>query len=250
MVINILSLLFSWSIGIFASIGGTIYHRKNGLLGCDTELTGVLEMWKNVDEYFIYANSVFCSPLCNCYISDTVETQFQRNKWTHSIYTDTIQHYKNITSTDPIISFQDCPEAAKMEVDRLYKSNPNNTAHEIDQEKFAKYWKGIEERFNCTGWCKTSFINPITQQKQKMLNFVFSDINKGIPKYPGCLNRLVNWLPRLILAVGCCLIFAAFIQSLNMAFAIGLMAKPFDENNAYANKNIERETKQLNPKKE
>lgn len=91
---------------------------------------------------------------------------------------------KNITSTDPIISFQDCPEAAKMEVDRLYKSNPNNTAHEIDQEKFAKYWKGIEERFNCTGWCKTSFINPITQQKQKMLNFVFSDINKGIPKYP------------------------------------------------------------------
>ena len=137
-----------------------------------------------------------------------------------------------------------------MEVDRLYKSNPNNTAHEIDQEKFAKYWKGIEERFNCTGWCKTSFINPITQQKQKMLNFVFSDINKGIPKYPGCLNRLVNWLPRLILAVGCCLIFAAFIQSLNMAFAIGLMAKPFDEDNAYANKNIERETKQLNPKKE
>lgn len=157
---------------------------------------------------------------------------------------------KNITSTDPIISFQDCPEAAKMEVDRLYKSNPNNTAHEIDQEKFAKYWKGIEERFNCTGWCKTSFINPITQQKQKMLNFVFSDINKGIPKYPGCLNRLVNWLPRLILAVGCCLIFAAFIQSLNMAFAIGLMAKPFDEDNAYANKNIEGETKQLNPKKE
>lgn len=157
---------------------------------------------------------------------------------------------KNITSTDPIISFQDCPEAAKMEVDRLYKSNPNNTAHEIDQEKFAKYWKGIEERFNCTGWCKTSFINPITQQKQKMLNFVFSDINKGIPKYPGCLIRLVNWLPRLILAVGCCLIFAAFIQSLNMAFAIGLMAKPFDEDNAYANKNIEGETKQLNPKKE
>lgn len=138
LVINILSLLFSWSIGIFASIGGTIYHRKNGLLGCDTELTGVLEMWKNVDEQFIYANSVFCSPLCNCYISDTVETQFQRNKWTHSIYTDTIQHYKNITSTDPIISFQDCPEAAKMEVDRLYKSNPNNTAHEIAQEKFGK----------------------------------------------------------------------------------------------------------------
>ena len=66
----------------------------------------------------------------------------------------------------------------------------------------------------------------------------------------GCLNRLVNWLPRLILAVGCCLIFAAFIQSLNMAFAIGLMAKPFDEDNAYANKNIEGETKQLNPKKE
>ena len=46
------------------------------------------------------------------------------------------------------------------------------------------------------------------------------------------------------------LIFAAFIQSLNMAFAIGLMAKPFDEDNAYANKNIEGETKQLNPKKE
>ena len=250
MVINLISLLFSWSIGIFASIGGTIYHRKNGLLGCDTELTGVLEMWKNVDEYFIYANSVFCSPLCPCDISEPIQKQFERNKWTNPTYSKTIGKHAMSFQPNKVTRFQDCPEYAKNEVDKLYKSNPNNTAHEINQEKFAKYWKGIEKRFNCTGWCKTSFVNPITLQKQKMLNFVFSDVNNGVPKYPGCLNRLVNWLPRLILAVGCCLIFAAFIQTLNMIFAIGLMSKPMEEDNAYANKNIEGESKHLNPKKE
>ena len=208
-------------------------------------------MWKNVDEYFIYANSVFCSPLCPCDIDKTIQTKFERNKWTNPTFSNTIGKYVPSLNTEKKVTrFQDCPEAAKLEVDRLYKSNPNNTAHAIDQEKFAKYWKGIEKRFNCTGWCKTSFTNPFTEQKQKMLNFVFSDVNKGVPKYPGCLNRLVNWLPRLILAVGCCLIFAAFIQTLNMLFAIGLMSKPMEEDNEFANKNIEGEAKQLNPKKE
>ena len=91
---------------------------------------------------------------------------------------------KNITSTDQIISFQDCPEAAKWKLIDYINQILTTQPMKLIKKSLAKYWKGIEERFNCTGWCKTSFINPITQQKQKMLNFVFSDINKGIPKYP------------------------------------------------------------------
>ena len=53
MLVLILSILYSLAIGIFCSLGGTIYHKKEHVIGCETELTGILKLWENIDEYFI-----------------------------------------------------------------------------------------------------------------------------------------------------------------------------------------------------
>ena len=40
-----------------------------------------------------------------------------------------------------------------------------------------------------------------TLKNDTMMKYIFSDINRDIVSYPGCLNRLVNWIPFLVAVV-------------------------------------------------
>ena len=75
-------ILFSLAIGIFCSIGGTIYHKVDHIIGCDSELTGILKLWENIDEYFIYANSIICTDLLVCEVNKDTEYEFLNNYFT------------------------------------------------------------------------------------------------------------------------------------------------------------------------
>ena len=58
-----------------------------------------------------------------------------------------------------------------------------------------------------------------------MIKYVFSDINKGIVKYPGCLNRIVNWIPSLVAVVGALLITCGVIQIVTLVFSLKIMSE-------------------------
>lgn len=62
-----------------------------------------------------------------------------------------------------------------------------------------------------------------------MTKYIFSDINRGVPLYPGCLNRLINWIPSLVGAVGACLITSAFLQIINLLFIFKLINTNIDD---------------------
>lgn len=185
-------------------------------------------MWKSVDDYFRLVNSVYCNrELCRCKLTKPgVMKQFERHRF---ISSDELDFLDQPSSQEEEFNFNNCPDSAKREVERLYMSNPNNTNHYIKPDKFFDYWRGIEKRFKCTGWCQTTYTNIYTLKKEHMFKYTFSDLNRGPVRYPGCLNVLVNWLPGLIGAVGGCLIVAAFLQTLNMLFAIGLLSQPLDD---------------------
>ena len=239
-ILLLLSLLFSWAIGIFASIGATIKHKVEHILGCNSELTGVLEMWKNVDLYLMYADSILCSDLCPCSLNKRVYQEFQDDyfavnalkAWGTGVIKAT--SYNGIkkdgtlgdTREKPEFSFRNCPDKIREEAHRRYIENPSSRDHWIDPAKFATYWKNLENRFNCTGWCKTNYIDPYTSQNKMMFKFIFSNVNKGIVGYPGCLHRITNWLPSLLGAIGGCLIVVAFLQTITFIMALKLFSSP------------------------
>ncbi len=217
LIIMILSSLFTWSIGIFSCIGGTIYNKKYHQLGCKSELTGVLEMYNNIDNYFIYADSLLCSEQCKCKFTESIRDLYLNNIYSpgsYSTFNSWDFTYKKITEKGTFNFWDNCSITVKEEVRNRYLESKNSLCYRINYEKFAKYWKNIEEKFNCTGWCQTNYIDPYTLKEKKMLKFIFSDINSGIPKYPGCINRLTNWLPSMVGATGGCLIVSAFVQSI------------------------------------
>ena len=218
----ILSLLLSLACGIWCAIGGTIRHRHKGLLNCNTELTGILDIWKNVDEYLKYSYSFMCSEFCEC--AEKYKYIFEEYEYSGDYVKNGI---KNFNTENDISSFNDCNQSLKDEVLTLYKNNPNNTSTFIKENKFQKYWKKLEKRFNCTGWCETKYINQFTLKEESMFFFLYAGLKKGIPAYPGCMNRIVNWIASFLKGIASMMIICGVVQIFNLILAIVLVNRPY-----------------------
>lgn len=228
----LLSLLFSWSLSLFALIEGTVWYKVKGKLGCDTKQTGIMQMYNNMDTYMKYADSLLCSSQCKCPFAQATIEEYVNNEYAKDTFS--MYEYYNNTELDSFplsylkeginkrheFNIKYCSEYVKHELEDRYRENSNSTHHWILTDKFAKYWKRIEKKFNCTGWCRTKYEDPYTYETKSMFKFIFSDINLGIPKYPGCLNRILIWVPKMLLAYGGCMIFAAFIQTLSFLISL------------------------------
>ena len=160
----LLSFILSLACGIWCAIGGTISHRHNGLISCDAELTGILNLWKNVDEYLKYSYTFMCSDFCPC---DDMCDGVNKNDNSKFPFYDILN--KNEDNNCKNLGFDKCDQNLKNEVMTLFKKNPNNTETYIKENKFKKYWKKLEKRFKCTGWCETNYINPLTYEEESML---------------------------------------------------------------------------------
>lgn len=216
--------LFCYGIGMFAAIAAAMKGRVRIISGCHPENTGLLNIWKGVDEFFMIANSVFCSPLCPCDLNKQTKEEFLN----HRFAAEELANMDYVLSDGPVTNLRECGEKTVNEVMRIYAQNPNNTIRDIDYNKFFNYWKKIEKKFDCTGWCETSYTNMFTLKKQRMEKYVFSDINRGVPKYPGCLNRVLRWLYVYTSIIASFLLFCGFLGtiSLILVFAyIGLKQK-------------------------
>lgn len=214
-VFLVISVLFCYAIGIFAAVGAAMKGRVDKVVGCETENTGLKSIWKNMDEYFILANSMFCSDLCPCTLTQSTMNAFENSRFA----SDTFVNSKYYSGSGGASSIRDCNEKAVADIMRLYVSNPNNTMRHLDHEKFIKYWEKIEKKFDCTGWCKTNYKNVFTLQNEKMYKYVFSDVNRGVPKYPGCLNRILKWIHTYTSIIASFLLFSAFLGTFNLILA-------------------------------
>jgi hypothetical protein len=216
----LLSFILSLACGIWSAIGGTIRHRHDGLISCDAELTGILNLWKNVDEYLKYSYTFMCSEFCPC---DECE-DFSKEKITNFPFYDIINNNEDDICKN--IGFDNCAQNIKNEVMTLFKKNPNNTETYIKENKFKKYWKKLEKRFKCSGWCETNYINPLTYKEESMFFYLYNGLDK-YPEYIGCRNKIVNWISRYLKGIASMMIICGVIQIFNFILVILLLKRPY-----------------------
>jgi hypothetical protein len=236
-VLLLLSTLASWGTAVISIMGGRIKHKHNGSLGCQTELTGVLQIFENIDIYLMYVNSLFCGANCKCKISNDssiIENIFLNDE----IY----KEFKNDDNREKndIVKFQDCDKLIRNEARNRYLEHPKAAKYPIDTEKFQKYFKKLEKRFKCTGWCKTAYKDPYTLDNRYIVKYLFSDVvENGLPHHIGCMNKISSWLPHYVMTIGIFMLIASFFETICLLISTLLLGN--NEDNNYNDNNFEKD---------
>ena len=240
----LLSTLASWGTAVISIMGGRIKHKNNGKLGCQTELTGVLQIFENIDIYLMYVNSLFCGANCQCkdlkqkydINLDEKDKVFLNNE----IYKEFILNKEYIfTDESNTNKFQDCNPLIKEEARNRYLEHPKAAKYPLDTEKFQKYFKKLEKRFKCTGWCKTAYKDPYTLDNRYIVKYLFSDIDNGLPHHIGCMNKISSWLPHYVMTIGIFMLIASFFETICLLISTLLLGN--NEDNNYNDNNFEKD---------
>lgn len=218
-----LSLIFNFCIGIFALVGFNVGFM-NTLMGCNQQhFKGVLEIWQGIDSYLQEVSSTLCSDECPCALTNL--SAFDSNATTSPFVKDW-----NI-SNQGAVAFQNCSQTTQAAA--FKKANmsdpyldPNGS---FNQSAFSKYMAKVEDFFQCTGWCNTTFTNPITGNKEPMTRYMFSDINKGPVQHIGCIDSIVNWLPGYLGSYGAITMVLGFVQCALLALLLYQIINKKDE---------------------
>ena len=232
----LLSTLASWGTAVISIMGGRIKHKNNGSLGCQTELTGVLQIFENIDIYLMYVNSLFCGANCKCKFSD--DNSIKENIFLNDEIYKEFKNDENRGEND-IVKFQDCHNLIKDEARNRYLEHPKAAKYPIDTEKFQKYYKKLEKRFKCTGWCKTAYKDPYTLDNRYIVKYLFSDVENGLPHHIGCMNKISSWLPHYVMTIGIFMLIASFFETICLLISTLLLGN--NEDNKYNDNNFEKD---------
>jgi hypothetical protein len=206
----LLSTLASWGTAVISIMGGRIKHKNNGTLGCQTELTGVLQIFENIDIYLMYVNSLLCGPNCKCKKINIDENDYV---FLNNEFNKEFEKYFFIEDKGKS-KFQDCDNLIE-EARNRYLEHPKAAKYPIDTEKFQKYFKKLEKRFKCTGWCKTAYKDPYTLDNRYIVKYLFSDVvENGLPHHIGCMNKISSWLPHYVMTIGIFMLIASFFETI------------------------------------
>jgi hypothetical protein len=166
-----------------------------------------MDIWRGMDTYLINADRNLCSAACPCYINNP--GVFTQNSTVAPFYNNWATTNNNLGAT----RFQDCPLSVKLATYNAALADPAfNPTGNFVAERFWNYMAKTEDRFTCTGYCVNNYVNPINNQRQFMFKYLFSNINRGIPLYSGCIDVVLNWLPRYLLAFGAVGLALSFFQ--------------------------------------
>ena len=212
---NIMGGLFTLCVSFIALISCS-YNKLERYLGCSSQLPRMFKAWSTLDQYMIKLDDELCSDSCPCYIDEYVKEEYQRYPFTKP-YLD----LWNITDINgngkEIVS--DCNNY----LDITYEYNEFNSiffgTNKLKYKKFKKYWKKIENKFNCAGFCNNAYINKKGQQVH-IIKYLFSGLGRGVPQYFGCMNRIMVFLYRMVISYGVIALASGLIQILLIKFTI------------------------------
>ena len=238
--------LFVFICGIIILVGGNI--SKNKLTqSCSKDLKGMFKHFLLLDKYFKIIDYYLCSDDCPCYFNEnSIYDQFknpQSQNFSSNLFNSIIFN-KNVNLVENNINkyefnFKNCSNKIKEKafLDFITHSNDNRKYFsDINHKKFFKFWKKIENKFHCSGWCNTPYnINDLISNEKEndneinnnnneryIIKYLFSDINNGIVSNIGCMNKMTQWLPKYINSFGSLLIISSIVIGITVVFDYSL----------------------------
>ena len=127
-----------------------------------------------IDNFMIEADKRFCSNDCPCNININQISEIVLNM------------KKNI-SDKGAVNFQECNLQTREIAIKISLVN----GEEIN--KFYKEMEWLENKLNCCGYCIKNYIDS-NGMRHTISNYMFSNINNGIPVNVSCLPKLISWI--------------------------------------------------------
>ncbi len=145
-------------------------------LGCDARITGILSVWRGMDDYLVSVDRALCSQECPCRLDNPDE--FRNNPNTVNAYNTWSILAENYAAT----AFQNCSSSVQANTLSRVLNTANTSGRyfpdSFDPSAFALYMQKIEREFMCTGWCKIIYYVPPTNTQITFSKYLFSDINR------------------------------------------------------------------------
>lgn len=161
-------MIFTFAIAIFGLVAGSV-STFDSYVGCNSQYTGVMQVWGNVDYYMAEVDTQLCSANCPCSFNNTLA-------YTGNL---TVAPYYLTWSkiVGGAISYQNCSDAVKTSVGNNYNITTSSSTP-IDQTSFATLYNLIETSFSCSGFCKTTYTPRGSVIATQMWKYMFSDLSK------------------------------------------------------------------------
>lgn len=219
-------------VSIFSLIAAQRYRNEKTDL-CEEQLSGFFSNFLVLDDYFHIVDNFLCSESCECVFSNksayqefstiniaNPEPQIVSDQWK---YMKNYVIYNKKGDKTRAYSFSQCSDdiqalAKSYFIDEIIAKN-NTDVFEINN--FYNYWKRIEEKFKCTGWCNNKYLD-INNEERIVAKYLFSNIDGGIVKNRGCMKLLSSWLTKIINGFGSTLLCSGFFMLFPLIFSICL----------------------------
>ena len=236
------------SISFFTLIAGST-GKLEKYVGCQTKMKGIFKYWDEIDNYLQLIDKNFCSKNYACIINKYTDQIFKNDPIIKPIYSEL---YKNgeievrdigDVSDDGYISWRKYPKSQQASIVKTATLTMKGLdVDDFSPRIFNRFWEHIENKFDCTGFCSTVYqLTPqdlndyhsiaIADTKTyplqiPMFKYLFSDINRGIPKHIGCMRPLMKWLPKMLISFGSFALFTGLVQLMLFFLSIQLISNP------------------------
>ena len=166
-MLEFLTMILTLGVAIFALVAGAIGQDEYTKM-CNKNYTGIFEDFKVLDKLMFEADKTLCSEKCMCNLNtnesaledfnDFYNEKLRGDKLVSPAFDDTVGSSMNLkyNSTSNVTKLQDCGDTVinsiKAEFEALKISKLN-----IKMDDFMTFWGRIEKKFDCNGWCESSY---------------------------------------------------------------------------------------------
>lgn len=200
--------IFSLALSFWTLIAGSLSHLEK-YIGCNTELPRMFKSWSTIDYVMKDLDFLLCSDKCPCKMNKYVQYMY-KSDLINSVEFD---HYKIDDSGKDKV--QDCGTNYE-DIIKTWSNYASGYMEGVAEEyfgskKFRKYWKKLETRLHCSGFCNNNYWNG-DNERRTISKYLFSGTNRGIPKYKGCMYQVMKWLQKMLLSFGIIALITGVIQ--------------------------------------